>query len=48
MPEKRARIAEGAPNRFVKPGEFNAFVDKLEQDFDTSLAKQTADAEAKK
>jgi metallo-beta-lactamase class B len=48
MPEKRAKIAEGAPNPFVKPGEFNAFVDKLEKEFDISLAKQTADAAAKK
>jgi len=48
MAEKRAKIAEGAPNPFVKPGEFNAFVDKLEKDFDTGLAKQTAEAAAKK
>jgi metallo-beta-lactamase class B len=48
MPAKRAKIAEGAPNPFVQPGEFNAFVDKLEKDFDTGLAKQTADAAAKK
>ena len=48
MPGKRAKIAEGAPNPFVKPGEFNAFCDKLEQEFVAGLAKQTAEAEAPK
>lgn len=42
MPGKRAKIADGAANPFVRPGEFNAFVDQLEKDFDVALAKQTA------
>lgn len=46
MPGKRAKIAEGAPNPFVKPGEFNAFCDMLEQGFVAGLAKQTAAAAA--
>ena len=48
MPGKRAKIADGAPNPFVKPGEFNAFCDDLEKQFVDSLAKQTAAAENKK
>ena len=44
MPGKRAKIADGPPNPFVKPGEFNAFVDQLEKDFAVALAKQTAAA----
>ena len=44
MPGKRAKIAAGAANPFVNPGEFNAFVDQLEKDFAVALAKQTAAA----
>ncbi|WP_316178371.1 subclass B3 metallo-beta-lactamase [Bradyrhizobium sp. SZCCHNRI1009] len=42
MAGKRAKIAEGAANPFVKPGEFNAYLDKLETQFNEGLAKQTA------
>ena len=48
MPGKRAKIADGAPNPFVNPGEFNAFCDDLEKQFVDSLAKQTAAAENQK
>ena len=48
MPEKRAKIADGAPNPFVSPGEFNAYAAKLEKAFEDSLAKQTAAAQDKK
>jgi metallo-beta-lactamase class B len=48
MPEKRAKIADGAPNPFVNPGEFNAYAAKLEKAFEDSLAKQTAAAQDKK
>jgi len=48
MAGKRAKIAEGQPNPFVKPGEFNEFCDKLEKEFVDGLAKQTAAAQEKK
>ena len=48
MPAKRARIAEGAPNPFVNPGEFNTYAARLEKAFEDSLAKQTAAAQDKK
>jgi len=48
MAGKRAKIAKGAPNPFVKPGEFNAFVDDLQKQFVASLDKETAEAQAKK
>ena len=48
MPEKRARIADGAPSPFVNPGEFSAYAAKLEKAFEESLAKQTVDAQDKK
>ena len=48
MPEKRAKIADGAPNPFVSPGEFNAYAARLEKAFEDSLAKQTAAAQDKK
>lgn len=48
MAGKRAKIAAGAPNPFVKPGEFNAYLDKLETQFADGLAKQTAAAGAAK
>jgi metallo-beta-lactamase class B len=41
MEEKRAQIAEGKPNPFVKPGEFQAYVGTLQTAFETALAKQT-------
>ena len=44
MPEKRAKIADGAPNPFVNPGEFNAYAATLEKAFEEALAKQTAAA----
>ena len=34
MPEKRAKIADGAPNPFVNPGEFNAYAATLEKAFE--------------
>jgi hypothetical protein len=48
MEEKRAKIAQGAPNPFVKPGEFNTYVAGLEKAFDAGLAKQTAEASPSK
>jgi metallo-beta-lactamase class B len=48
MAEKRARLAEGGPNPFVNPGEFNAYAATLEKAFDEALAKQTAAAQEKK
>lgn len=47
MLDKRAAIRDGAPNPFVKPGEFAAYVATLEQDFEAQLAKQTAATEKK-
>lgn len=48
MPEKRAKIAAGAPNTFVNPGEFNTYAATLEKAFEDALAKQTAAAQEKK
>jgi metallo-beta-lactamase class B len=48
MQEKRARIADGAPNPFVNPDEFNAYAATLEKAFEDALAKQTAAAQEKK
>jgi metallo-beta-lactamase class B len=48
MAEKRARLAEGGPNPFVNPGEFNAYAATLEKAFEDALAKQTAAAQEKK
>ena len=48
MQEKRAKIAAGAPNPFVKPGEFDTYVASLEKAFDEGLAKQTVELQAKK
>ena len=48
MAEKRAKLAEGGPNPFVNPGEFNAYAATLEKAFDDALAKQTAAAQEKK
>jgi metallo-beta-lactamase class B len=47
MQEKRKALRDGAPNPFVKDGEFAAFVAALEKDFETQLAKQTAALEKK-
>ncbi|MGJ4951439.1 subclass B3 metallo-beta-lactamase [Bradyrhizobium sp. HKCCYLS20291] len=47
MAGKRARIADGALNPFVKPGEFKAYLDKLEGQFNEGLAKQTAALQSK-
>ena len=48
MAEKRAKLADGAPNPFVNPGEFNAYAATLEKAFEDALAKQTAAAQEKK
>jgi metallo-beta-lactamase class B len=48
MAEKRARLAEGGPNPFVNPGEFNAYAATLEKAFEEALVKQTAAAQEKK
>ena len=42
MEKKRAAITPGAPNPFVKPGEFQTYLAKLKSDFDEGLAKQSA------
>ena len=44
MQQKRAKIAAGAPNPFVQPGELNTYVAGLEKAFEAALAKQTAEA----
>ena len=48
MAEKRAKLAEGGPNPFVNPGEFNAYAASLEKAFEEALVKQTAAAQEKK
>ena len=48
MPDKRAMLADGQPNPFVVPGEFNAYAATLEKAFEEGLAKQTAAAQEKK
>jgi metallo-beta-lactamase class B len=48
MQEKRAKLADGAPNPFVNPGEFNDYTATLEKAFEDALAKQTAEAQEKK
>ena len=48
MEAKRAKISEGGPNPFVKPGEFNEYAAGMEKSFDEGLAKQTVEAQAKK
>jgi metallo-beta-lactamase class B len=47
MKEKRAQIRDGAPNPFVKPGEFNAYAAKMEKAFEEALVKQQAALEKK-
>ena len=44
MEEKRAQMREGAPNPFVKPGEFATYTATLEKEFEAQLAKQTVAA----
>jgi metallo-beta-lactamase class B len=46
MEEKRAQIAEGKPNPFVKAGEFQAYVASLQTAFEDALAKQAQAASA--
>jgi len=48
MQEKRAKLADGVPNPFVNPGEFNDYAATLEKAFEDALAKQTAEAQEKK
>lgn len=48
MAEKRAKLAEGGPNPFVDPGEFNTYAASLEKAFEEALVKQTAMAQEKK
>jgi len=48
MPDKRAMLADGAPNPFVNPGEFNTYAATLEKAFEQGLTKQTAAAQEKK
>jgi metallo-beta-lactamase class B len=40
METKRAALAEGKPNPFVKPGEFHAYVATLQSAFEDALAKE--------
>ncbi|MBI1361362.1 MAG: subclass B3 metallo-beta-lactamase [Alphaproteobacteria bacterium] len=47
LAEKRAKIAGGAPNPFIDPGEFQPFIAKQKADFETGLAAQEARAKAK-
>ena len=42
MDRKRAAMAPGAANPFVKPGEFQAYLAKLKTDFEAALTKQEA------
>ena len=48
MQDKRAKLADGAPNPFVNPGEFNAYAATLEKAFEDALVKQTAATQEKK
>lgn len=48
MAEKRAKLAEGGPNPFVDPGEFNTYAASLEKAFEEALVKQTTIAQEKK
>ncbi len=47
LPGKRAKIAAGAPNPFIVPGEFQTFIAKQQADFDIGLKDQEAKAAAK-
>jgi metallo-beta-lactamase class B len=44
MAAKRARMADGTPNPFVAPGEFQAYLAALKSQFEAGLAKQRAAA----
>ncbi|NPU10011.1 subclass B3 metallo-beta-lactamase [Bradyrhizobium sp. 83002] len=48
MADKRAKIVAGEPSPFVRPGEFNAYLDRLETQFNEGLAKQTAALQSSK
>ncbi|MBR0694476.1 subclass B3 metallo-beta-lactamase [Bradyrhizobium lablabi] len=48
MKEKRAKLADGAPNPFVDPGEFTTYAATLQKAFEEALVKQTAAAQEKK
>ena len=45
---KRAKMATGAPNPFIVPGEFQTFIAKQKADFEVGLKEQEAAAAAKK
>jgi metallo-beta-lactamase class B len=47
MSGKRARMAQGGPNPFVNAKDFPAYIETLTKDFEASLAKQTAAAQAR-
>jgi metallo-beta-lactamase class B len=47
MAQKRVRMAAGAPNPFIDPTEFPAFIDRAEADFNRQLAAQEAALKAK-
>jgi metallo-beta-lactamase class B len=42
MTGKRAKLKDGAPNPFINPGEFPAFLAKAEADFEQTLAERMA------
>ncbi len=42
LAEKRAKIAPGAPNPFITPGEFQTFVAKQQEAFEKTLAERMA------
>ena len=42
MAAKRAKIADGAPNPFVVPGEFQTYLAGLRSQFEAGVAKQRA------
>jgi hypothetical protein len=47
MSAKRAGMAQGGPNPFVNAKDFPAYIETLKKDFQASLAKQTAAAQAR-
>jgi len=40
MEEKRAKVADGSPNPFVKPNVFNTYVAGLEKAFDEGCPRR--------
>jgi metallo-beta-lactamase class B len=48
MEQKRARIADGAPNPFVDPGELRRYIDTSEAQFRQALAAQRGEGEQRK